>query len=325
MKLLVGLILIAFLFHQVNQRDSIIEELQQSNLWHIALCLALLVLNIALSWGKWFFLLRRRFPDVTGNQAFGSLMFGYTMGLVTPGRLGELARGLFFEKYDKVVVTGINILDKVISQVVTVTLGCIALGAYAASSSVLSPQQFSSLFVIGGLFLLFFWSALFHPSFIARTLGRLSRKSGDVPANLAGAIGHLNAGDVLVASAIAVAWFLVIALQYHVLVLAFTPVSIWVSMQAVFAILFVKTLIPLTFGDLGIRESVSILFYGALGISEAAVFNAALLIFLINFLIPALWGSYYLFRIHSSGQALNLSLIGKSAAAERQPGESPVP
>jgi uncharacterized membrane protein YbhN (UPF0104 family) len=56
-------------------------------------------------------------------------------------------------------------------------------------------------------------------------------------------------------------------------------------------------LLPVTFGDLGVREGAAVFFYGLFNVPEAAVFNTALLIFLINFLLPALSGSVYLFKL----------------------------
>ena len=68
------------------------------------------------------------------------------------------------------------------------------------------------------------------------------------------------------------------------------------------AMLFVKTLLPVTFGDLGIREGIAVFFYGFFAVSEAAVFNASLLIFVLNFLLPALLGTFYLFKLRELKQ-----------------------
>ena len=324
-KLVVGVLLIAFLYHQIDQSESILAQLQGSSWTHIGICLILLIPNLGLAWAKWFYLLRRRLPDVKASEAWGSLMFGFTLGLVTPGRLGELARGLFFERHDKVVVTGINVLDKALNQAVIFTLGALALSIFAAGEGVLSERQLNLLLGIGGVLLVVFWAVLLNPGLITRVLKRFSRGPEDIPAHLAAAVENLRRRDILISAAIALVWFVVIALQYHVLVRAFTPVAVADSLQAVFAILFVKTLIPLTFGDLGIRESVAILFYGALGTSKAAVFNASMLVFLINFLIPALWGGYYLFRMRATGQRLTITLPGKKPLPESNPGGNPVP
>ena len=59
---------------------------------------------------------------------------------------------------------------------------------------------------------------------------------------------------------------------------------------AVASAFLAKTLLPVSFGDLGVRESAAIYFFAQFGISRAAAFNASFLLFLINLLIPSLAG-----------------------------------
>ncbi|NIV10212.1 MAG: hypothetical protein GWN62_02575, partial [Aliifodinibius sp.] len=61
---------------------------------------------------KWRYLLRIRFSDISNRETFNSLLFGITLGMVTPGNLGELGRGLFFQDKSKTVITGLTVVDK---------------------------------------------------------------------------------------------------------------------------------------------------------------------------------------------------------------------
>ena len=55
--------------------------------------------------------------------------------------------------------------------------------------------------------------------------------------------------------------------------------------------MFVKTIIPpITFGELGIREGASVYFLTQMGETASIGFNASILLFIINLLIPALIG-----------------------------------
>jgi hypothetical protein len=58
--------------------------------------------------------------------------------------------------------------------------------------------------------------------------------------------------------------------------------------------MFVKSLLPISIGDLGIREAGSIYFFSIYGISQAAALNASLLLFSINIFIPSILGIYFI-------------------------------
>ena len=61
--------------------------------------------------------------------------------------------------------------------------------------------------------------------------------------------------------------------------------------------MFAKTIIPpVSFGELGIREGASVYFLKQVGVSAAAGFNAAIFLFIINVLLPALTGLIFLLK-----------------------------
>lgn len=301
--MLVGIGIVAYLFAQVNRKTSIIEALQHTRWEYIAACLLLLIPNIGLSFFKWRYLLRRKYPDISSHEALASLLFGYTLGLITPGRLGELGRGLFFPGRDRLLITGLNIFDKLANQVVVFTIGGMSVALVIWQQGLLNPPVALPLFAVALMVLIPFWLCLLRPAGLQGLLHWLIRRRGK-PSRLSSllqAAESLRQRDLFLLVAITVIWTLVIILQYHILVKAFAGVSFLQSLRAVSATLFIKTLLPITFGDLGIRESVAMTFYGIYNIPDVAVFNASLLIFLINFLLPALSGSYYVFQLRENG------------------------
>jgi uncharacterized protein (TIRG00374 family) len=299
LKLLAGIVLLIILYQKINRRDSIMEAFLVTDWLNIVICGLLLIPNVFMAFLKWRYLLKNRFPEVTDREAFGSLLFGYTLGLITPGRLGELGRGLFFTKQNKLTVTGLNILDKLANQVVFFTLGGIALALFVFQHGIWNAQKAFPLLATGGVLLLLLWMLILNPRRVKKILTKISGKStpGAKIHSLAAAYDFITLKDSIVVMGLSLLWVLVITVQYHILVLAFTKVSPWESLLAVSAILMVKTLLPFTFGDLGIREGVAVFFYSQFQVSPAAVFNASLLIFLINFLIPAISGIYYVFQL----------------------------
>ncbi len=92
---------------------------------------------------------------------------------------------------------------------------------------------------------------------------------------------------------------LVYQLQFYFLVNAFHPVGFVNGWAAVASILLAKSFVPISFGDLGVRESASVLLLGRLSVPQAAAFDASLLLFLINIMIPAIAGLYPILKNRS--------------------------
>ncbi|MBN2365264.1 MAG: flippase-like domain-containing protein, partial [Calditrichaeota bacterium] len=100
-------------------------------------------------------------------------------------------------------------------------------------------------------------------------------------------------------------WFLVIILQYQTVIQAYENVPFTDTFLAVSATLFTKVILPVSVGDLGIREGASVFYYSLMNVPRPAAFNAAFLIFIINFLLPALAGSIFVFRLSWENTRLN--------------------
>ena len=91
---------------------------------------------------------------------------------------------------------------------------------------------------------------------------------------------------------------LVIPVQYALLYYALDAgISFWDGFLGANSILFIKNLFPpITLGETGIREAVSMFVFERLSFSQAVAVNAALLIFLINLVIPSALGLYFILK-----------------------------
>ena len=58
-----------------------------------------------------------------------------------------------------------------------------------------------------------------------------------------------------------------------------------------------KTLLPISIGDLGIREGAAIYFLGKVNVLKVHAFNASMVLFLFNVLFPSLVGMFLLHRL----------------------------
>ena len=125
-RIFVALLALGILSLHVGKVDEIVEAFTSINFYFVIFAIILMVLNIYVQYKKWLYILQLYYPDVSKKQAFGSILVGFTLGLITPGRLGELGRGLFLQNLNKLHVTGLTFLDKSFNNLAIFFAGCLA-------------------------------------------------------------------------------------------------------------------------------------------------------------------------------------------------------
>jgi uncharacterized membrane protein YbhN (UPF0104 family) len=228
-----------------------------------------------------------------------SLLFGSTLGFITPGNLGELARGLYFGNQSRLLVTGLNVIDKFAGMIIFISFGLIAMNRFIITAGDWSKFMISALFIFDFLLIILVWFLALSPDTISRLFMQFPVKKNWQKkfSELLSALNYFDRQSIFHVLMLNVVWFLVILLQYHALVLAFTQTSFLETFWSVSATLLTKIALPISVGDLGIREGAAVFYYSLLGVKKTAAFNASVLIFFINFMIPALVGSYFVFKL----------------------------
>ncbi len=305
LKVIVGFALIYILYRHLNERQSIENAFRNANWLNVAIALFLLIPNITLQYWKWRYLLRNQYPDMENGIALQSLLFGFTLGFVTPGNLGELARALFFRKYNRYVIAGLNVIDKIFNMLTFTTFGLVALNIYIMFFFRLPVYVVIPIAVLSVVLLFFFWLVTLHPQWVRSFLYGINTMltSREKIKSFISCLDNFRAKNSLVMALFTGSWFLIIILQYHALLLAFTNLKITQTLLGISALLLTKMVLPISFGDLGIREGAAVFYFSYLGVPSVAAFNAALLIFVINFFVPALLGSWFVFKLKGESGA----------------------
>lgn len=299
LKIAVAVALLFVLIKNLGLREQIMHAFRSANWLLIVGAFLLIIPNLGIAIFKWRFLLRLHYPDLPTSEAWGSYMAGSTLGLITPGSLGELARGLFFKSRDRSLITGLNVADKIFNMIIFLTVGFLALNQFLFYHIQWPHWVLFPVAILSFLFILSVLGLALHPEIIGRFLNPWSERmaaSSRLRRFLA-SLAPIRSTQSLQLLALSAAYFLVISLQYHLLVNAFSSVTFGKSLLAVASIIFVKLFLPIAFGDLGIRESAAVFFYSYQGVPAGAAFNASILIFLINVVLPAILGYAYVLQI----------------------------
>ncbi len=297
-KFLVALLLLTVLYRQVNEGKALWVSLRNAHWIYLLFGALLLPANLGVQLAKWFYLLRVRYPAVKMRAALGSLLFGFTLGLITPGNLGELARALYIHDFNRWTVTGLNVIDKLFNMLIFFTAGILALLYLGVVFAPVSGVLLGGAALLGlGLVTGFWWVAL-HPAWLNRLIGKRSEDvTGGKWTTLLDALSYFRPQHSAVMLALCTFWLLIICGQYYFFVRAFAPVHPGEAVLAVSALLFTKMVLPISLGDLGIREGAAVFYFSLFGVPRSAAFLAAFLVFIFNFLLPALVGSVLVLRL----------------------------
>jgi len=299
LRFAVTILVLFILILHVGKIEEIGQALLDIRISFVILTFFLMSLNIYVQYKKWLYILRIYYNDISRLDVFGSILGGFTLGLITPGRLGELGRSLFLRHLDKWHVTGLTFLDKTFSNLVVFFTGCLAfyyLFKYPFDLSFYVLVPFSIIVITIWIFLFFIFQ---NPLKIYCTLINLEKRFSLIKKldPLIQSLEKVEKKNIQIIFIYSLVFYGIVFLQFLILVEAFSSYPVLPTMSAIVATMFSKTLLPISFGDLGIREGAAIYFLNKVNVLKIHAFDASLLLFVINILIPSTIGMFLIPRL----------------------------
>ncbi|NLP12133.1 flippase-like domain-containing protein [bacterium] len=287
-KILVALCVLGLLIHRISWIDLRNAVVNAQHGW-ITAALILLAPNLYCQFKRWQLIVRQFEAAISAKEVVRSLFAGITLGLITPGRIGDLGRTVFIPGADWLGLMGLMLIEKWYALLVVYFAGLWGLLPFLRAT--LRPELWVPVETTGLALVLAGIALALHPAFLNYVLKRFN--SSGKHKRLHQVLNGVTKLTPRVSRSLlfyTVAQVTVYLMQFYLLIRAFTPLPLWSGLSAVAAVMWSKTLLPISLGDLGIRESASIYFLGKLQVSEAAAFDSALLLFAINVLLPAVAG-----------------------------------
>ena len=289
-------VLLVVLFQFVSLVD-VTQALLAAKPEYIAGAALLMFVNIGLQIAKWRYFVRLVDPSATNLETAASLLFGITLGAITPGQIGEFGgRALHHTSISAGTLIGLTLVDKV-------QMMCI-MGISGVASLVVLFQCgpiIGTISIVVSMFLFLF--IFFKLNALKRVTQRFKFSFFERPSiqDLLSAVSIFRLRDLLASFGLSAGFYMIIYLQMLLLLNAFSPVRMADAYLGFAAMMFLKSLVPISLGDLGIREAGSVYFYALRGIANATALNASLLLFAINILLPSLIGLIFIPRMRSNG------------------------
>lgn len=302
--------LLYFLLRKV-QLQPLVEALRRANPLLLAIALVVGVAMVIVRVYKWQALLHRLpatgTAPVSFRQAWVSVLGGLAFGLITPARAGELGRIAFLPPATRTLAGGLFIVDRSIDLVTILML------ALAGSAGVLT---FGWQIVLSTALLSLVVGVLLWPIFLPWILGwmPLPAKVHHILSELVTGLQTLRLRDLGWNLCLGCVLMVLDVISLYVLVATFEPVS-FKAVAFAFPLILLTNLVPITPGGIGVRESASVFLFHQFGVSQAAAIYSALLLYILNSLLPGLWGITYVRKLGTSSSTVDSTPLEKTSEA----------
>ena len=291
LKLVIFILLLGAIYKQVFYKQdihSLVATMRDlsSGLYFIPVIL-LMLCNWGLEAAKWRYLIRK-VEQISVTKAVLAIFSGTTFTLFTPNRIGEYAgRFLLINNPLRPDLLAATILGSISQIIVTLVAGMAGLMLVSqALFTGFDPELIGYITVISIILVL---SCYFCFNPIYRWLGKsMTALFGDkFPNSL-----RYRQSELLCALTLSALRYGVYAAQFWLL-LQFYGAGVQASyaLAAITVVFLLQTLIPsIAILDLGIRGNIALLVFSAFSANQPAILAAALSLWLINLVIPAVFG-----------------------------------
>tara|TARA_B100001741_G_scaffold53223_1_gene41088 strand:+ start:2000 stop:2956 length:957 start_codon:yes stop_codon:yes gene_type:complete len=305
LSIIIKIVIVFFSFYFIYQQlveNKSFEELDISvlidtvkkNKVYLVGVILMMFLNWLVEALKWRYMISK-IENISIMTAYRAVFTGITVSTFTPNRIGEYGGRVFcLEKGDRIKAVFITVLCSMSQLLVTILYGSISL--FILFDEILIDKTFLSvsLLILLNLFLLF---SYFNISHIVNFLGKFKliksfKKYFEV-------LVMYNYKDLIIAFIYSNSRYFIFSLQFIILLHVFgINISFMDAILSVMLIFFFITITPtITIAEIGVRGSVAIFVLGLFSSNDIAILSSTTLLWLINLIIPAIIGSFFIFSL----------------------------
>ncbi|WP_245977380.1 lysylphosphatidylglycerol synthase domain-containing protein [Albibacterium indicum] len=281
---------------------ELIQSVPPTTIW---LTISAVFLFMLVNWFfealKWRYICCQ-FQPIRLRMAIESVLCGLSWAVFTPNRIGEYGGRVLFLRPRKRVFGVIGMLIGAVSQmVITNVLGCIAICWFVGRFMDIEGWLYAVICLFGFIYILFFLLLYFNISLINRWLLKIRflrkyKRFFDL-------LLRYEKKELRKIFLYSVARFIIFTLQYCILIAVLLPSIPAVQMVLlIFILFFVQSALPsLDLFDVGVRGITASYFFGFVTDQIVAVMAITACVWFVNLIIPAIIGSFFVFKINFFG------------------------
>ncbi|WP_084288763.1 hypothetical protein [Pedobacter nyackensis] len=297
-----------FVYRKLSSNENLtvfkqlLEKVPQQQ---IILVMGTVCLLMLLNWGlealKWKRLIAR-VERISLWRAIESVFCGLTWAVFTPNRIGEYGGRVFFLSPKRRIIGVVAMAVGNIGQMVlTNVFGAIAVSIFIYRFVPMDYRVLYALFALSAMFCVFFIIFYFNIRWLNGILlsMRFTRKYKKFYSILA----RYSKKELLNILLFCLGRYVVFSSQYFILFFWLIPEIHYLDILMMVSILFFvqSTLPSLDLFDIGVRSVTASYFFSFVTSHDVAVIACTASIWLINIIIPAILGSYFVFKLNFFG------------------------
>ena len=292
----IGISVIIACIYYVQKQENILPVLNEFHvelLFPVCLFIMLHLISLYLLWKRLIKGLGSIKPQE--RQVLHSFFGGRTMGFISPGHTGELFKGLFFSRGQRLEATGLSLINSGYGMLIRLVLGiCACIYFIYRVSSLITLFRYITIslvfILILGIVVYKYRKKIFNKlSFNSILIKQLC----DVLSYMSNHFKNNSSLFVIKNLTISIAANLFSVIAFMFLLKGFSiSVDYIDGLMAYEASYLVMSLLPFTPAGIGMREGARVFFFTLIGSSSAAVLCASFLMTLFNIILPAIMGMW---------------------------------
>jgi Lysylphosphatidylglycerol synthase TM region len=247
-----------------------------------------------LSFFNWFFEILKwqylvsEIKKINFKTAMQQTLGALTASLLTPNRIGDYgAKAIFYKKEFRKRILFINLINNTMQMSMTCIFGLVGFGFFASKHAV-KLDYYKIILVL--------LSILVASSFIIYFLKKSKFAiKGFSLEKLKIFIKNFNKKSIFLGFLLSLIRYLVFSFQFYFLLHIFKiEISYLNAMMVISSMYFLSSIIPtISIFDVVIKGSVALYLFSFVGVDALVILSITTLMWLLNFVMPSLAGSYY--------------------------------
>lgn len=299
-----------FIFQKLSNNQnvdnfvSLLNTLSLTDVYVVLTCVFLLMfLNWFIEALKWKFLVGR-VEKISTWKAVESVFCGLTWAVFTPNRIGEFGGRVFFLSPRKRIMGLVAMSVGAFGQlVVTNVLGSLALLWFIIRFADLNPFVDFGLGFLILIYCSFFFLFYFNIQWVYGLLKKINFLKRFNRFFIV--FSRYKYADIFQILIYSLSRYLIFTTQYFIIIHFLIPEIKAIDMVMIlFVFYFIQSSLPsLDMLDLGVRASVATYFFAFVTNQEIAIMAAIASIWMINLIIPAIFGSVFVLKLNFFGNS----------------------
>jgi len=284
-----------FIYLKLFQNEKIIfSDFKQILLKNNAFSLKNILLLLIFTFFNWFFEILKwknlvsSIQKISFFEASKQSLSSLTTSLITPNRVGEYpAKAIYFEKEKRKQILGLNFIHNIFQLSVTIIFGIFGISFLLFKNKI--TVDFSLSYLILSVlipFIVLLILAVRKIDYLKNQLQKIKVFNKK--------ISTLLKRKIILLSIIRYLFF---SHQFYFLLLIFnTDIHYFEAISAISAMYLIASIIPiLSLFDVILKSAVAVFIFSFFEVEEIKIISISLLMWIFNFVFPALIGSYFVF------------------------------